>query len=58
MPVAVVDLDKSIEVEDVDEPSVQQEELKNEIDRTPIYTERTVTTRKKKDFRKYRNQTQ
>ena len=47
-----------MEVVEQVEPSVLQEETWNGKDRTPIYTQRTVATRKKKDFNKYRRQTQ
>ena len=58
MPVEVVDQAEPVKVVDVDEPSVEQEETREDKDRMPIYTERTVTTRRKKDFSKYRRQTQ
>ena len=53
----MVDQAEPVEVVDMDEPSVQQEETREDKDRMPIYTERTVTTRRKKDFGKYRRQT-
>ena len=58
MPVEVVKQIEPMEVVEQVEPSVQLEETCNGKDRKPIYTQRTVAIRKKKDFNKYRRQTQ